>query len=123
VSESSLSVLAESADLGGEVLATERVLDEFAAALRAEVETNLLANSFVNLVVVRIIQAFKNVLDLLKMIVIIVVAVSGVHRGEDFDLDYITKIMLRIEIPLTKIARVPNHSPAPSCITGCGQMA
>jgi hypothetical protein len=96
---------AELERLGGNRLASQGVLDELSAAFGTKIKSQLLINVVADLIAGRILHAFQDVLDLLKMIAIVFIAIGRrwIERGENFDFDDIAKIILRIELPLAPI--------------------
>jgi hypothetical protein len=106
------SVLAEFHEVRG--LASQRPLGELLAALGAKIESHVLMHLVADLIVLSILEAFENVMDLLQMVSILVDAVvDRIENGCDLNLNDVAQIVLGIKIPLAEIARVTNHLPAP----------
>ena len=86
--------------------AAEGILQEFFAAFRAEIETQLLVHVVADLVVVGVIQAFENILNFLEVVAVVIVFAGGgrIKGGIDFDFDDVSQIVFRIEISLAQIA-------------------
>ena len=58
-----------------------------------------------------IVQALDDVLDFLKVVVIIVFIVNRVHRGEHFHFDHVTEIVFQHpDLCLHRSSRIPNHA-------------
>jgi hypothetical protein len=87
-------------------LPAQGILDESPAALRAEVEAELLIDVVADGLVGGVVQALENVLDFLEVIAVRFIFVVGrrIEGGVDFHLDHVSKVVFRIEVPLAQIA-------------------
>jgi hypothetical protein len=94
--------------------ATDRILDELAVALRAEIEATLLIDIVANQIAIGIVETFKDLLDFEQMIAIILefVRVERIHCCLHLKLDDVTQIFDRVDDALTAVARVMNHPEA-----------
>ena len=81
-------------------------MQEFFAAFRAEIETQLLVHVVADQVVVGVFQGFQNILNFLEVVAVVFVFAGGIRiiGGIDFDFDDIAEIDFRIEFSLAHIA-------------------
>jgi len=85
--------------------AAQRIFDELAPAFWAQIKPQLLIDVVADLIIIGVVEAFKNILYLFQMIAI-VVSILGrcrIKRGIDLDLDDITEIVLGIKFPLAQV--------------------
>ncbi len=85
--------------------AAQGILDEFATAFGAKIESQLLVDIVADLIVVGVIKTFQNILYLFEMIAIVVGVIGGcrIKRGVDLDFDDVTEIVLGIKFPLAQV--------------------
>jgi hypothetical protein len=97
------SVAAEPERLDG--LAAQGVLDELAATVGTEIESQLLIDVVADLVAGGIFHAFQNVLDFFQVVAVVFVAIRGrrIERGVNLDFYYVTEIILWIKFPLAQV--------------------
>jgi hypothetical protein len=97
------SVLAEVELLGG--LAAQRVLHELLAAFRAEIEAHLLVHFVPDLRAADVVDMLEDFVQILETVAVVirVIDLQGIEGRIDLELDDITKIVFRIERPLTEI--------------------
>jgi hypothetical protein len=85
--------------------AGQRIFEEFAAAVGAEVKPQLLIDVVADAIVVGVFHALENVLNFLQMIVIFVIRAGvGIVSGKNFYLDDVTQIVIGVEIALAEVA-------------------
>jgi len=97
------SVAAKPKRLGN--LAPQRVLDELPAAIRTEIEPQLLIHVVADLIVGRILHAFQDILDFFEVVAVVILVVGRrrIERGIDLDFDDVTEIVLWIKFPLSQV--------------------
>lgn len=106
------SVLAEVEHVS--VFTPQRSLGELPATFGTEIETHVLTDFVSDFIILDIFHPLEDIMNLLKVIAIVVNTL--IDRIEDcryLDLDFVTEIVLGIEIAFAKIARITNHQLAP----------
>jgi len=103
------SILAEIEDL--DIVPAERITQKLPATFGTQVETQLPINVFAYLVGVGLLQTFKDIVNLLKVIAVVVLFFDHgrIKSGRDFYLHHVAKVFVGIEFPFAHIARIPNH--------------
>jgi hypothetical protein len=98
--------------LGGN---SQRILAEALAALRAEIESQLLEDIIADLTAGSVFQVLQEILDLSEVIpiVFLLLAGHGIKGRGDFDPHDVSQIVRGIQLSFAQIASVVNHGPAP----------
>jgi hypothetical protein len=97
--------------LGG---GSQRIFAEALAALRAEIESQLLEDIFADLTAGTVFQVLQEILNLSEVIpIVLLFAGHGIKGGGDFDPHDVSQIVRGIQLSFAQIASVVNHGPAP----------